>query len=269
MLRKSAVAGRFYPSDPQILLRDIKKYLGSSHNKERVKGIVVPHAGYYYSGHVAGAVFSRIIIPSRVLLLCPNHTGLGASLSIMSHGEWDIPLGRVRIDVELAEKLLCQCSILKEDTEAHRFEHALEVQLPFLFYLHKDVRIVPIVMRAQGYRACEQLGKAIAAVLRDNPEDEVLLVASSDMNHFEPDETTRIKDNKAIQKILDQDPHGLYKVVKQESITMCGYEPTIAMLYGVKESAQTTKSELVRYATSGDIGGDRTEVVGYAGITIY
>ena len=269
MLRKSAVAGHFYPSDPEILLKDIKKYLGSEQTKETVKGIVVPHAGYRYSGYVAGAVFSRIVIPNRVLLLCPNHTGLGESLSIMSQGEWDIPLGRVRVDTELAEKLICQCPILKEDVEAHQFEHALEVQLPFLFFLHKDIQIVPIVMKTQGYRGCEQLGKAIAAVLRDNPEEDVLLVASSDMNHFEPDETTRIKDNKAIQKILNQDPLGLYKVVKQESISMCGYEPTIAMLYGVKESAQTARSELVKYATSGDIGGDRTEVVGYAGITIY
>ena len=106
MLRKSAVAGSFYPSDPEILLKDIKKYLGSDQTKEIVKGIVVPHAGYRYSGYVAGAVFSRIVIPRRVLLLCPNHTGLGESLSIMSQGEWDIPFGTVRIDTELAEKLI-------------------------------------------------------------------------------------------------------------------------------------------------------------------
>lgn len=269
MLRKAAVAGRFYPSQPDRLRRDLQEHLGPPRARRQARGVVVPHAGYLYSGGVAGAVFSGIEIPERVLILCPNHTGLGASLSIMSRGEWQIPLGRIPVDEELARRLLHHCPFLTEDTEAHRFEHSLEVQLPFLLHLRPDLRLVPIALGRHDFPAFQRLGKGIAKALRDLSGQPVLVVASSDMNHFEPDAVTRIKDEKAISRILSLDAPGLYEVVRKESISMCGYGPTIAMMYGTEASARTCRAELVRYATSGDAGGGRKEVVGYAGIAIY
>jgi hypothetical protein len=231
--------------------------------------VVVPHAGYPYSGGVAGAVYSGIEIPQRVLILCPNHTGRGASLSIMAQGEWEIPLGRVPIDEELAGRLLHHCPFLAEDAEAHRFEHSLEVQLPFLLHLRPDLRLTPIALGRHDFATFRRLGEGIANVLRDMPGKPVLVVASSDMNHFEPDEVTRIKDRKAISRILSLDAPGLYEEIRSESISMCGYGPTIAMMYGTEAAAETCRAELVRYATSGDAGGGRREVVGYAGIAIF
>lgn len=269
MLRKAAVAGRFYPSQPDRLRRDLLEYLGPPRTRLQARGLVVPHAGYFYSGGVAGAVYSGIEIPQRVLILCPNHTGLGASLSIMSRGEWEIPLGRVPVDRELARGLLRHCPFLTEDAEAHRFEHSLEVQLPFLLHLRPDLRLVPIALGRGDFPTFRRLGEGIARALRDLPGQPALVVASSDMNHFEPDEVTRIKDGKAISRILSLDAPGLYQVVRRESISMCGYGPTIAMLYGTEASARTHRAELVRYATSGDAGGGRSEVVGYAGIALY
>lgn len=269
MLRKAAVAGRFYPSQPNRLRRDLLEHLGPPRARHQARGVVVPHAGYLYSGGVAGAVFSGIEIPERVLILCPNHTGLGASLSIMSQGEWEIPLGRIPIDEELALRLLHHCPYLTEDAEAHRFEHSLEVQLPFLLHLRPDLRLVPVALGRHDFPTFRCLGIGIAKALRDLPGQPVLVVASSDMNHFEPDAVTRIKDGKAISRILSLDAPGLYEVVRKESISMCGYGPTIAMMYGTEASARTCRAELVRYATSGDAGGGRREVVGYAGIAIY
>src|SRR5262249_25147725 len=160
-----------------------------------------------------------------------NHTGLGAPLSIMSSGEWEIPLGKLPIDAELAGRLVHHCHLLTEDAEAHKFEHALEVQLPFLYYLDRDIRFVPVAIGTGGYATLERLGKAISETLAEIGE-RVLVIASSDMNHYESDEITRKKDRKAIDKILDLDPKGLYQVIRSESISMCGYGPTIVMLYG-------------------------------------
>jgi len=267
MLRKAAVAGRFYPANEKTLRSDLANYLGPTQERVKAKGIVVPHAGYVYSGHVAGAVYARIEPAERAIVLCPNHTGLGAPLSIMSSGEWEIPLGKISIDSELAGRLMHHCYLLTEDAEAHRLEHALEVQLPFLHFLRGDFKFVPIAIRAGGYASLERLGKAIAETLLEMNGD-VLVIASSDMNHYESDEVTRTKDRKAIDKILDLDPKGLYQVIKSESVSMCGYGPTIAMLYGVT-SGGYVHSELIRYATSGDVSGNTEEVVGYAGIVIH
>jgi hypothetical protein len=267
ILRKAAAAGRFYPANERTLRSDLAEYLGTPKRKIPARGIVVPHAGYIYSGRVAGAVYARIEPGKRAILLCPNHTGLGAPLSIMSSGEWEIPLGKVPIDTELAGRLIHHCHLLTEDAEAHKFEHALEVQIPFLYYLRKDFQFVPIAIRTGGYAALERLGQAIAETLEEISES-ILVVASSDMNHYESDEITRKKDRKAIDRILALDPKGLYEVIKSESISMCGYGPTIAMLCATS-SPSPARAELIEYATSGDVSGDKREVVGYAGIVIY
>ncbi len=267
MLRKAAVSGRFYPAHAGTLRSEIVEHLGPPGEKKRALGIVVPHAGYMYSGHVAGAVYSRIQIPRRAIVLCPNHTGMGDALSIMSSGEWEIPLGKVKVDSELAGWLMHHCHLLTENADAHKSEHSLEVQLPFLFHLNSDIQFVPITIGTGGFALLERLGKAVSETLKETPE-EVLVIASSDMNHYESDRITRIKDRKAIDKILALDPKGLYEVIKSESISMCGYGPTIAMLYGTQYAGER-KAELIKYATSGDVSGVKSQVVGYAGIAVY
>ena len=267
MLRKPAVAGRFYPSDKKTLQSDLTSYLGAVKADLSARGAIVPHAGYMFSGHVAGAVYSRLRVPPRVILLCPNHTGLGASLSIMSEGSWEMPLGKVRIDTALARILARRCHLLTEDASAHQFEHSLEVQLPFLFHLRSDFQFVPIAIATSGYASLESLGKGIEASIQELGE-EVLVIASSDMNHYESDDTTRAKDQKAIACILALEPKSLYDTVKSESISMCGYGPAVAMMHGI-QPLSSRKAELIKYATSGDVSGNRKEVVGYAGILVH
>ena len=264
-VRHPAVAGRFYPADPKALRADVENYLDPSGPKSSALGCVVPHAGYVYSGHVAGAVFSKIEIPSRVILMCPNHTGRGAPLAINIHGSWDTPLGKVGVDSELASHLQQRFPLLTGDTEAHRSEHSAEVELPFLQVLRPHVKFVPIAIGTSDFEILEGLGHAIADVITD--AGDVLIIASSDMNHYENDAITRIKDHKAIEKIAALDIPGLQHVVRHENISMCGYGPTVAMLTAAKQLGARS-AELVKYATSGDISGDRNMVVGYAGIRV-
>jgi hypothetical protein len=267
MLRKPAVAGSFYPAGKEELASEIVRCLGDIRADLSARGAVVPHAGYMYSGQVAGAVYSRLKIPAKVIVLCPNHKGLGASLAIVTSGAWETPMGRIQIDTDLAKRLMHHCHLLSEDPEAHRLEHSLEVQLPFLCYLRSDIQFVPIAIATCGYASLERLGNAIEKAVEESGE-EVLVIASSDMNHYEPDETTRIKDRKAIDRILALDPKGLYEVVRSESISMCGFRPAIAMMHGVQPLA-SRRAQLVRYATSGDVTGDWSGVVGYAGIVVH
>jgi AmmeMemoRadiSam system protein B len=264
--RHPAVAGRFYPGDPNQLRADIGSYLPAGSTKTAAIGCVVPHAGYMYSGHVAGAVYARLAIPQRCLILCPNHTGRGVPLSMMSEGHWETPLGALPIDVELAESLKRQFPLLREDSEAHRTEHSVEVELPFLQALRPDVRFVPICLGTDRLEILAALGEAIAQVLKAATEA-VLIIASSDMNHYESDAVTRVKDEKAIQQILALDPPGLFETVMKEKITMCGLGPTVAMLTAALRIGATI-AELVKYATSGDISGEYQRVVGYAGVIV-
>jgi AmmeMemoRadiSam system protein B len=269
-VREPAVAGRFYPGDAAKLRADVASYLSSQETpqQERVRaiGCIVPHAGYIYSGRVAGAVFARIEIPPRCIVVCPNHTGFGRPLAIMKEGSWRTPLGNIPIDSELAEKLLQALPALVEDSAAHRSEHAIEVELPFLQVLRPDVKFVPIAVGTAQPLLLEHLGEAVATVVATY-EEPVLIIASSDMNHYEDDATTRVKDRKAIDQILALDPGGLYETVINESISMCGFSPAVAMLTAATRLG-AKNGELVEYATSGDVSGDRESVVGYAGIIL-
>jgi AmmeMemoRadiSam system protein B len=218
-----------------------------------------------YSGHVAGAVFGRLPKRPTYIILCPNHTGRGAPLAIMSSGEWLTPLGRVPVDSALARLLRRSCHLLMEDAEAHEDEHSLEVQLPFLQRSVGEFKFVPIAIGVGGYSGLESLGHSIAQAVGLTAV--VMIIASSDMNHYEPDSLTREKDRKAIDKILALDPPGLYEVLRHEDISMCGYGPTIAMLTAAKDLG-AQGAELIKYATSADTSGDRDAVVGYAGIVV-
>lgn len=269
-VRYPAVAGRFYPAKAETLTRELDKHLAGDPMKtekiENALGCVVPHAGYMYSGHVAGAVYRKLPVRASYVILCPNHTGRGAPLAMMSQGEWLTPLGAVPIDHELAQAVRQSCHLVMEDAAAHDSEHSLEVQLPFLQRAVSEFSFVPIAIGVGGYAALESLGHAVAQVVKRAPKP-VLIIASSDMNHYEPDGITRIKDRKAIDKILALDPQGLYEVIRREDISMCGYGPTIAMLTAAKDLG-AQRAELVKYATSADSSGDRSAVVGYAGIII-
>jgi MEMO1 family protein len=265
-IRHPAVAGRFYPKDSRKLLADLRSYLTPIADPVRALGCVVPHAGYVYSGHVAGAVYARLEIPARCIVLCPNHTGMGTALSIMSHGVWETPLGAAPVDSELAEALMKGFPFLSEDSVAHVAEHAIEVQLPFLQAKRTDFSFVPIAIGTRQYDVLAGLGEAIGEVLSAAGE-RILVLASSDMNHYESDPVTRVKDQKAIARMLALDPRGLYEVVTNEEISMCGYGPAVAMVTAAKRLGATS-AELIKYATSGDISGDRQMVVGYAGITV-
>jgi AmmeMemoRadiSam system protein B len=266
-IRHPAVAGQFYPRNAKTLLADLHSYLSPPASPLPALGCVVPHAGYMYSGHVAGAVYARLEIPPRCILLCPNHTGVGEPLSVMSEGAWETPLGTVAVDSNLASALMAQCRLLADNSDAHRSEHAIEVQLPFLQSKRPDFRFVPIAIGTRQYEALESLGHAIGEVLAAR-DDRVLVLASSDMNHYESDQVTRAKDHKAIQPILALDPRGLYDVVTHDHVSMCGYGPAVAMLVAARRMGATS-AELIKYATSGDISGDRDMVVGYAGVVVW
>ncbi len=270
MIRSPAVSGRFYPSDRRELAAEIDIYAPPHGERGAEKlpalGCVVPHAGYMYSGHVAGAVYSSLQIPSRCILLGPRHFPQGQPMAILTEGAWQTPFGEAPIDSELASELAHAFPLLREDAVAHEREHSLEVHIPFLQRLVPDFRFVPVVLASDRYDALEQLGQAVAQVISAEA-DPVLVIASTDMNHYESDAITREKDRKAIDRILALDPRGLYDTVRKEEITMCGYAATVAMLVAMIQLG-AKEAKLVRYATSGDITGDHNEVVGYAGITI-
>lgn len=266
MIREPAVAGRFYPAEPDLLIRQVEELAGTSQERTRARACMVPHAGYMYSGHVAGAVYGALELPSRFILLGPRHFPRGERMAILSNGSWRTPLGEARIDARLAAGLKRACPLLREDAVAHETEHSLEVQLPFLQKLAGDFSFVPVVLGTDRFDAFDILGHAVAEVVRAETGP-VLIIASSDMNHYESDSVTRAKDRKAIDAILRLDARGLYDTVRRENISMCGYGPAVAMLVAAK-GVGAEETELVRYATSGDINNDREEVVGYAGIII-
>ncbi|HEY6337399.1 MAG TPA: AmmeMemoRadiSam system protein B [Candidatus Sulfotelmatobacter sp.] len=269
IVRHPAVAGRFYPRDPQDLRAEANSYLSPTDAAAvagNAIGCIAPHAGYMYSGHVAGAVFARVRVPQHCIVMCPNHTGVGRPLAIMSEGEWETPLGKVAIDGALATTLKKQFPSLNEDASAHRGEHAAEVELPFLSLRQPKLRFVPIALGTTQLDVLEQLGLAIADVIGAE-KDPVLIVASSDMNHYESDAVTCVKDQWAIERILTLDARGLHEVVTQQNISMCGMGPAVAMLTAAKKLGAKS-AELVKYATSGDVSGDRDMVVGYAGVVV-
>ena len=266
MIRPPAVSGRFYPSDEKKLALEIEQYTSNAGEKIFARGCIVPHAGYMYSGHVAGAVYSAIEIPARCILLGPRHFPGGEEMAIISEGSWRTPFGDAQIDRELAAELKRACPQLREDRVAHQREHSLEVQIPFLQRLTANLRFVPVVLATQRYQDLEALGHAVAKVIAAHAEP-ALLIASTDMNHYESDAITRVKDGKAIERVLALDPRGLYDTVKSEDITMCGYAATVAVLVAMRDLG-AKDAEVIRYATSGDVTGDWDEVVGYAGIVI-
>jgi AmmeMemoRadiSam system protein B len=266
MIRMPAVAGQFYEADPSRLKATVEGMVESDAVKVKAKAVLCPHAGLIYSGPVAGAVYSRVEVCDTYVLLGPNHTGLGPRMSMMAEGAWAMPHGQAEVDRELGARVLKQVPTVEHDSQAHLYEHSLEVQLPFIMYFAPKAKILPITILSASLDELKAAGEGIAGAIDETP-GRVLVVASSDMSHFITDEEARRKDRMAIDRLLALDPDGLYNVVHQEDISMCGYMPAVVMLAAAR-AAGATGAELVRYATSGEVSGDFDRVVGYAGIIV-
>ncbi|MBU4236585.1 MAG: AmmeMemoRadiSam system protein B [Proteobacteria bacterium] len=265
IIRTPAVADRFYPGNPEILSREIQELTQSATPAQKAHAVVSPHAGYMYSGAVAGETFAQVRVPETVIILGPNHQGQGAPIAL-STTPWQMPMGLVPIDTAITEALLNTCSVITVDETAHRFEHSLEVQVPFLQARQKNLSIVPLVVSHISYPLCLEVGTAIAKVIAEAGK-EILIVASSDMTHYEPRTAADKKDHYALKKLADMDPSTLYHAILDYNISMCGIMPvTIALIAAMALGA--TKTELVRYTDSGAVSGDISQVVGYAGVII-
>ena len=266
MVREPAVAGQFYPALPAALKRQIESMVDKNAKKEKAIGIISPHAGYIYSGAVAAALYSRIEITDTVIILGPNHTGTGSAFSLYDKGRWEMPFGEISIDEEMASDIASRCSLIKKEQSAHLHEHSLEVQIPFMQYFKKYFKIVPIVVSAANMQAYQKVGDAIAQAVKDGKKD-VLIVASSDMTHYEPQKSALEKDKMAIDAVLNLDEKELLRKVDEYDITMCGCIPAAIMIIAAKLLG-AKKGELIKYQTSGDASGDYSSVVGYAGIMV-
>jgi AmmeMemoRadiSam system protein B len=266
MQRQPAVAGQFYPGSEQKLRAALSQLIAEDPSPKEVKGVISPHAGYIYSGAIAGQLYSRITIPDTVLIIGPNHHGVGAAAALYPDGEWLTPLGPVSINSRLNAVLLQHSSYLSEDWIAHRSEHSLEVQLPFIQFLRPDVTISAICLGYGDYASLRDIGRGIAAAIREYGK-EVLIVASSDMTHYESAVAARVKDQLALERVLALDGKGLFEVCQQRGITMCGVVPAAVMIEAALQLGGA-EAELVAYGNSGDVTGDSSEVVGYAAVTV-
>jgi AmmeMemoRadiSam system protein B/AmmeMemoRadiSam system protein A len=266
MNREAAVAGQFYPGSSSELRKMISEMVDEKATKEDAIGLIMPHAGYIYSGNVAGSTISRVKIKGTCIIMGPNHTGMGKPFSIMTEGTWKTPLGNVKIDSELAKRVLANSKFLSEDSLAHISEHSIEVQLPFLQYFNKDIQIVPIILTYATGTVYREIGRAIAKAIEDSGKD-VLIIASSDMTHDEAHESALKKDNLAIEPILELDEDELLNRVQKYNITMCGFGPVVSLIAAARELG-AREAKLVKHQTSGDAAGDYSSVVGYAGLII-
>ncbi len=267
MQRQPVVAGQFYPGGIQQLKSTLAALVPENDSRRRVLGIISPHAGYVYSGAIAGQVYSQIEIPQTVLIIGPNHTGNGYPAALYPEGEWLTPLGTVPISSRLNNLLLHHVKYLQPDPIAHQQEHSLEVQLPFIQYLRPDVSISAICLGRGDYPALAAIGSGIAAAIREYDGD-VLIVASSDMTHYESADSARSKDQLALEKVMAFDAEGLLDICRSRHITMCGVAPSAVMLEATRELGALT-AELVAYGNSGDVSGDHRQVVGYAAVTVF
>lgn len=277
MTRKTCVAGLFYESDEHLLIENIKSILNGldevNLDDDNIKSIVVPHAGYIYSGKTAAYAFNELSkenLPDTFIIIGPNHTGIGDKLSLTTSKKWNTPLGNVDVDVEFIDKLNevdLNCSL---DESAHIREHSIEVELPFIQYIarkkNQDFRIVPIIIKYQHPQLCKQLAKSIYEVKKQLNRN-IIIIASTDLTHYEDSTTARFFDSKVMDTIENMDSDELFKQIVEYDITMCGYGPTItAIEYSKIEKAKN--SYILNYSNSGDVSGDYESVVGYTSAVI-
>jgi len=268
-IRKPAVAGQFYPSAARDLNAMISSFADKSAQKSDCFGCILPHAGYIYSGKIAACTISGVKIKDTVVLLGPNHTGQGATFSIMPKGVWQTPLGNVEIDSRLAGLFLGKSRYLEADNLAHLDEHSLEVELPILQYFRNDFKIVPITIKTDDLSELNAVSQELVSVIIENDlRGSAMFIASSDLTHYQPQASAEKKDALAIEAILALDEQKLEAVIDRFEISMCGFAP-VAILIKAAKLLGAKRGKLIKYQTSGDASGDKSSVVGYAGITIY
>jgi AmmeMemoRadiSam system protein B len=268
MDREPVVAGQFYPKDPAALEREVLGYLGLAESRENERTLLAmcPHAGYVFSGAVAGQTLGRANLAPLVLLLGPNHTGRGVPLSLWDRGAWRFPGGQLQVDAELAKALLDMAPRLSVNYDAHLYEHSLEVLLPFLRCINPETRIVPVAVAEPRVETLVELGGQIANVLATWKEP-VSIVVSSDMSHYVSHAEAERRDRYALDKMVEVSPEGLYRTVRQLGISMCGVYPMTVGLAACR-ALGAREGALVAYATSGEVSGDYDRVVGYAGVLV-
>ncbi len=266
LVRSPAVAGLFYPAEADALRAAVDGALPAPSKAPPAVALVVPHAGYLYSGATAGRTYAAAPIPEGVVLMGPNHTGLGCPAAVWPAGRWRTPLGDVPVDAEMAGLLLASHPALEADTAAHLREHALEVQLPFLLRRNPRVRIVPVCLADLGEQALLELGAALGRAL-EGAGDGWLVVISTDMTHYASRQEARRQDRLALDRLEAVDAAGLYRTVREHRITMCGVVPAVVGL-AAAVCRGATRARLVDYSCSGDVTGDDGDVVAYAGLTV-
>lgn len=267
MIRQPVVAGQFYANEAQQLRQEVNRHLPETEQQQQVLAAIAPHAGYMFSGSIAGTVLGRIEIPETVILLGPNHRGLGAAVALSAAQAWQTPLGRVDVDDALRQKLLQTLPQAREDERGHQLEHSLEVMLPFLQCRNPQCRIVPISLAGVSLQNCRELGQALANVVSAEKEKSILLLASTDMTHFTSAQQAEAQDKEAIAQIEALNPEGLYTLVAQKGITMCGVIPTTIVLQAALDLG-AQQAQLLAYGNSGDVTGDYSQVVAYAGMVV-
>ncbi|MGH8104068.1 MAG: AmmeMemoRadiSam system protein B [bacterium] len=265
-IRLPAVAGLFYPSDRKELDGMLASLLSDDAGPQAVKAVVAPHAGYKYSGAVAGQVFARIEIPERVAILGPNHRGIGPDFAVFPPGVWKTPIGDATIDERLTRQLLDGIQRARSDESAHLEEHSVEVEVNFMLKRRPDVRLACVVVGDLTLAQAQEVGDQLASAVRSF-DHAVLLVASTDLSHFLADAEARKRDRRAIDAILALDEAELWRRVVTEDISMCGYIPTAIVMRAAKALGATC-ADLAAYATSADASGDTHRVVGYAGVLL-
>ena len=271
VIRQPAVAGQFYPADASEIEAALDALIPSAVPKRKAIAVVCPHAGWMYSGHTAGLVYSRVEFPDRVILVGPNHHGIGGDYAVCGSGAWHTPVGDVPVAKSLALALLDNCELLTEDTRAHAREHSLEVQIPMLLRANPNVHIVPLLIgggwpESGGRGELREIAAAIARSVKECGQP-ILLVASTDLNHYEDVETSRIKDKLVLDAVVHLDEDALMNCVIDKEVSMCGVAATYIVLHAAKKLG-AKHAELLEYRTSGDVSGDFTRVVGYGGVVI-
>jgi AmmeMemoRadiSam system protein B len=271
-MRHPAVAGQFYAGDETGLRDEIERCFMSplgpkrlpspGKGRRRIKGGIAPHAGFMFSGGIASHLYAEIAedgVPKTFVILGPNHTGRGSGIALSSE-DFETPLGVAKVDEELVKAI--GRGLVDVDNTAHRSEHSIEVQLPFIQYLSDDFTFVPICMAFQDYDAAVSVGEVVRGAVKDTGRD-VVIIASTDFSHYVSPTTAKEKDGKALKAIEAMDPKELYRVVTDENISMCGYGPVMAMMVACPGG----KARILKYATSGDVRPMR-DVVGYASVVV-
>jgi AmmeMemoRadiSam system protein B len=266
MIRQPAVANRFYPGSPDELRHVVAQLLPAqkTDRKEAIAAIA-PHAGYVYSGKLAASTIGSIAVPETTVILGPNHHGRGAAIAV-STSSWQLPGGIVPCDTALAESILAASPLLTADEQAHQQEHSLEVQVPFLQAMQPNLSLVAIALSQISYDSCREVAAALALAISSH-RGRVLLLASTDMSHYESRRAASVKDHRALDRILNLDAEGLYRTVISERISMCGFIPVTITVLAAEQLGATT-AELIGYTDSGEASGDTDQVVGYAGLVI-